>query len=62
MRMALELFQEHHLRYRTGIIDTLIGVCVTRRGGRLCTFNVRHYEMIPGLVTELPHEKTASIG
>lgn len=29
-RMAMELFQEHHLRYRTGIIDTLIGVCAAR--------------------------------
>lgn len=58
MRVAMELFLGYYLRHRMGIIDALIGTCVAQRGGTLCTFNVRHYRVVPGLITEVPYERS----
>lgn len=53
---ALANFTVYHLSHRLGLIDALIAACATGLSAQLCTFNARHYRMIPGLQTVQPYQ------
>jgi predicted nucleic acid-binding protein len=52
---ALSDFTAYHLSHGTGILDALIAACAIGLSAILCTFNVKHYRMISGLVTAQPY-------
>jgi len=54
---ALSDFTAYHLSHGLGLLDSLIAACALSRSAVLCTFNKKHYKMIPGLKTEQPYEK-----
>ena len=54
---ALADYTSLHLSHRLGLIDALIAACAIGRAATLCTFNVKHYRMIAGLVTEQPYPR-----
>ena len=49
---ALSDFTAYHLSNKVGLIDVLIAACAVGRNAILCTFNVKHYRIIPGLSLE----------
>ena len=54
---ALSDFTAYHLSHKVGLIDALIAACAVGRHATLCTFNVKHYRIIPGLMIEQPYER-----
>jgi predicted nucleic acid-binding protein len=52
---ALSDFTAYHLSHGTGTLDALIAACAIGLSATLCTFNVKHYRMISGLVTAQPY-------
>ena len=54
---ALSDFTAYHLAHGLGLLDSLIAACASSRSAVLCTFNKKHYKMIPDLKTEQPYEK-----
>jgi len=54
---ALSDFTAYHLSHGLGLLDSLIAACAVSRSAVLCTFNKKHYRMIPGLRTEQPYQK-----
>ena len=54
---ALSDFTAYHLSHGLGLLDSLIAACALGRSAILCTFNKKHFKMIPGLRTEQPYEK-----
>ena len=50
-------FARFHLSHSLGLIDALIAATVVGRAGTLCTFNVKHYRMVPGLATSQPYAR-----
>ena len=54
---ALSDFTVYHLSYKVGLIDALIAACAVGRNATLCTFNVKHYLIIPGLSLEQPYNR-----
>jgi predicted nucleic acid-binding protein len=54
---ALSDFTTHHLSNSLGLLDALIAACAVGRGIKLCTFNVKHYRVVPGLVIEQPYAR-----
>lgn len=56
-QQALADFIDFHLSHRLGLIDALIAACAVGRGATLCTFNVKHYRVVVGLVTEQPYTR-----
>ncbi len=52
---ALSHFTTSHLSNSLGLLDALIAACAVGRGLTLCTFNVKHYRVIPNLVTAQPY-------
>ena len=48
---ALSDFTTSHLSNSLGLLDALIAACAVGRGLTLCTFNVKHYRVVPNLVT-----------
>jgi len=51
---ALQGFRTLHLSHNLGLIDSLIGATTIGLNATLCTFNVKHYRSVAGLVTEQP--------
>lgn len=51
---ALADFAAFHLSHRLGLLDALIAACAVGVGAQLCTFNVKHFRVVPGLVTVQP--------
>jgi predicted nucleic acid-binding protein len=54
---ALRTFAEGYLRHGLGLLDSVIGECAVGQGAVLCTFNLRHFRAVPGLVTEQPYQR-----
>jgi len=54
---ALATFARLSLSHNVGILDALIAECAVGLGVPLCTFNVRHFRSVPGLVTEQPYAR-----
>jgi predicted nucleic acid-binding protein len=54
---ALSDFTAYHLSHSLGLIDAMIGACAVGLSATLCTFNVKHYRVIPGLITEQPYQR-----
>ena len=52
---ALADFTTFHLSQGLGLLDSLIGATAVGRAAELCTFNVKHYRVIPGLRTVQPY-------
>ena len=54
---ALVDFRRNHLAHNLGILDAIIGHCVVGLAASLCTFNLKHYGGVQGLITEQPYQK-----
>jgi predicted nucleic acid-binding protein len=51
---ALTDFIAYHLSHNLGLLDALIAACAIGLSATLCTFNVKHYGVVPGLVMAQP--------
>jgi len=56
-RRALADFTLYHLSHNLGLLDSLVAATAVGRGATLCTFNVKHFWVVPGLVTEQPYSR-----
>lgn len=54
---ALSDFTTYHLSHGLGLLDALIAACAIGASAKLCTFNVKHYQVVPGLVTDQPYAR-----
>jgi predicted nucleic acid-binding protein len=54
---ALSNFTTYYLSDRLGLIDALIAACAVSRNAVLCTFNIKHYRVVPNLVTSQPYNR-----
>jgi predicted nucleic acid-binding protein len=54
---ALSDFTVYHLSHGLGLLDALIAACAVGLSATLCTFNVKHYQAVPGLVTAQPYTR-----
>lgn len=54
---ALSDFTAYHLSHKVGLIDALIAGCAVGHNATLCTFNVKHYRIIPELTMEQPYAR-----
>jgi predicted nucleic acid-binding protein len=52
---ALADFTAYHLSHKLGLLDALIAACAIGVSAELCTFNVKHYRVIPGLTITQPY-------
>jgi predicted nucleic acid-binding protein len=52
---ALSDFTAYHLSHGLGLLDALIAACAVGLSATLCTFNVKHYRVVPGLITLQPY-------
>jgi predicted nucleic acid-binding protein len=52
---ALSDFTAYHLSHRLGLLDSLIAACAIGLSADLCTFNLKHYQVVPGLTTKQPY-------
>jgi predicted nucleic acid-binding protein len=53
----LSNFTTYHLSNSRGLLDALIASCAVGRGLTLCTFNVKHYRVVPNLLTAQPYAR-----
>ena len=54
---ALTDFIAYHLSHNLGLLDALIAACAVGLSATLCTFNVKHYRVVPGLVMIQPYTR-----
>ena len=54
---ALSDFTAYHLSHSLGLLDALIAACAVGLSATLCTFNVKHYRIVPGLITVQPYTR-----
>jgi predicted nucleic acid-binding protein len=54
---ALTDFAAFHVSQGLGLLDALIAASAVGLSASLCTFNVKHYRVIPGLVTVQPYTR-----
>ena len=52
---ALSDFAAYHLSRGLGLLDALIAACAIGLSATLCTFNVKHYQIVPGLTLQQPY-------
>ena len=57
-RRALSDFTAYHLAHGLGLLDALIAACAVGLSATLCTFNVKHYRIVPSLLTLQPYART----
>lgn len=56
-KKALADFTTYHLSHGVGLLDALIAACAVGLSATLCTFNVKHYKVIPGLKISQPYSR-----
>jgi predicted nucleic acid-binding protein len=54
---ALSDFTTYHLSNSLGLLDALIAACAVGKNLTLCTFNVKHYRVVPNLLTAQPYTR-----
>jgi len=54
---ALSDFTAYHLSHKVGLIDALIAACAVGHNATLCTFNVKHYQVMSRLSMEQPYNR-----
>jgi hypothetical protein len=54
---ALADFTAYHLSHGLGLLDSLIASCAVGLSATLCTFNVKHYKVVPGLALAQPYTR-----
>jgi predicted nucleic acid-binding protein len=54
---ALADFTAYHLSHGLGLLDALIAACAVGLSAELCTFNNKHFRIVPGLVTIQPYTR-----
>jgi predicted nucleic acid-binding protein len=54
---ALTDFAALRLSHGLGLLDALVAACAIGLGAERCTFNDKHYRMVPGLVTTQPYAR-----
>lgn len=54
---ALNDFTSYHLSHSLGLLDVLIASCAVGLSVPLCTFNVKHYRVVPGLQIIQPYNR-----
>jgi predicted nucleic acid-binding protein len=54
---ALSDFAVYLRKHGLGLLDALIAACEVGRSATLCTFNIKHYRVIPNLLTEQPYSR-----
>lgn len=55
---ALSDFTTYHLSHGLGLLDSLIAACAIGRSATLCSFNVKHYRSVPGLLLTQPYNRS----
>ncbi len=55
---GLEFLRDYHLSHSLGLVDALIAATALGQGASLCTFNVKHFAAVPGLITEQPYGRS----
>lgn len=58
---AQQWFEQFHLSHGIGIMDSLIAAVAVRVGKPLYTFNLRHFQVIPGLDARVPYERASGL-
>ncbi|MCY4604723.1 MAG: VapC toxin family PIN domain ribonuclease, partial [Gemmatimonadetes bacterium] len=46
-----------HLSHNLGLLDALIAACAIGSSATLCTFNVKHYRIVPDLDVAQPYAR-----
>jgi predicted nucleic acid-binding protein len=54
---SLSDFTLYHLSHHLGLLDSLIAACAVGLSATLCTFNHKHYRIVPGLKMEQPYNR-----
>jgi hypothetical protein len=54
---ALSDFAKLHLSHSLGLLDALIAATAVGAGATLCTFNLKHYKAVPGLLLAPPYAR-----
>jgi predicted nucleic acid-binding protein len=54
---ALADFTAYHLSDSLRLLDALIAACAIGLSATLCTFNVKHYRVVPGLTMLQPYSR-----
>lgn len=54
---ALSCFSQYHLSHGLGLLDALIGSTAVGRAATLCTFNSKHYRVVPGIDLLQPYQR-----
>ena len=54
---AVANFRRLHLSHGLGLMDALIATTALSLSAPLCTFNLKHFRHVPGLVTEQPYSR-----
>ena len=56
-QQALADFTAFHLSHGLGLLDALIAATAIGQSAQLCTFNDKHYRVVPLLVTVQPYKR-----
>jgi tRNA(fMet)-specific endonuclease VapC len=54
---ARQWFEQFHLSHGVGILDCLIAAIAIRFGNPFYTFNLKHFQVIPGLDGQAPYAR-----
>ncbi len=55
--IALSHLQAFRLSHSLGLLDALIEACAIGRGATICTFNTKHFSVVPGVTLDQPYAR-----